>query len=126
MKHNHNHDNEPSDDQSMLQPVHFEFTHSNAASVCIAGSFNDWQPEAKPMHPLGSGRWIKDTNLAPGTYEYCLVVDGKYLPDPSARETVPNPYGGRNSVLTVFNSPEAAHLAAATNSPLKRETLKGG
>jgi ferritin-like metal-binding protein YciE len=39
--------------------------------------------------------------------------------DPLAKETVPNPFGGRNSVLRVASSPEAAHLADAENSPLK-------
>jgi hypothetical protein len=57
--------------------------------------------------------------LAPGTYEYCLVVDGQWMPDPLARETVPNPFGGRNSVLKVATSPEAAHRDDATNLPLK-------
>jgi hypothetical protein len=41
------------------------------------------------------------------------------MPDPLARETVANPFGGRNSVLTVASSPEAAHLANAEHSPLK-------
>ena len=54
-----------------------------------------------------------------GTYEYCLVVDGQWRPDPLAKETVPNPFGGRNSVLKVASSPEAAHLADAANLPLK-------
>ena len=57
--------------------------------------------------------------MPPGTYEYCLVVDGQWMPDPLARETVPNPFGGRNSVLKVASSPEAAHLADAENLPLK-------
>ena len=58
--------------------------------------------------------------LVPGIYEYCLVVDGQWMPDPSATETVPNPFGGRNSVLTVASSPEAAHLADAENLPFKK------
>jgi hypothetical protein len=28
-------------------------------------------------------------------------VDGQWLPDPNAKESVENPFGGRNSVLTV-------------------------
>jgi len=31
----------------------------------------------------------------------CLVVDGEWMPDPLARATVPNPFGGQNSVLNV-------------------------
>ena len=57
--------------------------------------------------------------LAPGTYEYCLVVDGHWMADPLAKDFVPNPFGGRNSVLKVAVSTEAAHLADAENLPLK-------
>jgi hypothetical protein len=41
------------------------------------------------------------------------------MPDPLAAETVPNPFGGRNSVLKVASSPEERHLADAENLPLK-------
>ena len=118
MKHNHNHDNAP-DAGLKLQTVRFEFTHPTATSVCLAGTFNHWQPESKTLHSSGVGNWWKETQLAPGTYEYCLVVDGKYIPDPLAKETVANPFGGRNSVLTVASSPAAARLAAAETLPLK-------
>ena len=116
MKHNHNHDNAQS---PQLMPVRFDYTNPTAKSVCVAGCFNNWQPETKTLHSSGAGNWWKETSLAPGTYEYCLVVDGKWIPDPKARETVANPFGGRNSILTVANSPTAAHLADAENLPLK-------
>lgn len=83
------------------KPIHIEFTHPTAATVKIAGSFNDWRPEATPMISLGEGRWAKELVLPPGTYEYCVVVDGDYQPDPQARQTTPNPFGGVNSVLRV-------------------------
>lgn len=83
------------------RPIHIEFTHPTAATVKIAGSFNDWRPEATPMISLGKGRWAKELVLPPGTYEYCVVVDGDYQPDPQARQTTPNPFGGVNSVLRV-------------------------
>lgn len=118
MKHNKNHDN-LKNTGSPLMPVRFEFTHPTAATVCVAGTFNNWHAEAKTMHSLGGGRWLKETVLPPGTYEYCLVVDGQWIPDPLAKETVANPYGGRNSLLTVAASPEAAHLADAENIPFK-------
>ena len=119
MKHNHNHDNAPSKEAQLnLQLVRFEFTHPTASTVCIAGTFNNWQPQAKPMQTTKKGSWIKETNLAPGTYEYCLVVDGQFIPDPLACETIPNPFGGLNSVLKVHQSPKAAHRVAATLSPL--------
>ena len=118
MKHNHNHDN-LCNVSPPLVPVLFEFTDPTATSVCIAGTFNQWKPEAKTLHSSGEGNWWKKTVLAPGTYEYCLVVDGKWIPDPHAQKSVPNPFGGRNSILTVADSPEDAHLADAENLPLK-------
>ncbi len=102
-----------------LVPVRFEFTHPTATTVCVAGTFNEWQPEAKALNSSGAGDWWEDTVLPPGTYEYCLVVDGQWMPDPLAHETVPNAFGGMNSVLKVAGSPAAAHLADAENLPLK-------
>ena len=118
MKHNHNHDNVRSAGPQLV-PVRFEFTHPTATTVCVAGTFNRWQPEAKTLHPTGGGRRWKETALAPGTYEYCLVVDGQWMPDPQAGETVPNPFGGRNSILKVACSPEASVPAAANKSASK-------
>jgi 1,4-alpha-glucan branching enzyme len=118
MKHNHNQDTVRSTALELV-PVHFEFTHPTATTVCVAGSFNHWQPTAKTLHPGGGGRWFKETSLPPGTYEYCLVVDGQWMPDPLAKGFVNNPFGGRNSILTVATSPEAAHRAEAQTFPLK-------
>ena len=42
-------------------------------AVGIAGTFNDWRPQATPMIRLNDGRWAKELALPPGTYEYCLV-----------------------------------------------------
>ena len=118
MKHNKNKGNVRSAGPPLV-PVRFEFSHPTAKTVSIAGSFNDWHPTAKSMHFSGHGRWLKEAFLPPGNYEYCLVVDGQWMPDPLAQETVTNPFGGRNSVLKVAISPEAAHLTNAEHLPLK-------
>jgi 1,4-alpha-glucan branching enzyme len=123
MKHNQNHDNKQNAGPQLV-PVRFEFQSPTAKTVCLAGSFNHWQPEAKTLHSSGGGNWWKETSLAPGAYEYCLVVDGQWMPDPLAKESVANPFGGRNSVLHVAITPEAAHLAEAEKFPLKNENKK--
>jgi hypothetical protein len=82
-------------------PVHIEFNHATASAISIAGTFNDWRPGVTPMVSLGDGRWCKQLVLKPGAYEYRLVVDGEWLPDPHANETTPNPFGGMNSILKV-------------------------
>jgi 1,4-alpha-glucan branching enzyme len=85
------------------QRVHFEFTSPSAEAVYIAGTFNEWQEKATPMVALGGGRWAKDLMLAPGVYAYRLVVDGRWMADPSAHEAVPNPFGESDSVCKVEN-----------------------
>ncbi len=92
---------EPTATRIRIHRVRFEFIHSTADRVCVAGTFNDWRPEAARMIPLGNGCWQKDLGLPPNTYEYRLVVDGVWMADPLAKETVPNPFGGTNSVLKV-------------------------
>ena len=71
--------------------------------MAIVGSFNEWQPNAIPLFALGQGRWAKDLALPPGDYEYCLVVDGQWTPDPLAAATAPNPFGGVNSIRKLGN-----------------------
>jgi 1,4-alpha-glucan branching enzyme len=83
------------------QVVHFELKDLPAAKVCIAGTFNDWSQEATEMIPLGGGRWVKDLTLPPGTYEYRLMADGRWMTDPACPHTVPNPFGGMNCLLVV-------------------------
>ena len=81
--------------------VVLELVNPAARQVFVAGSFNNWQPEQTPLMAAGNGRWMGNLNVAPGQYEYLFVVDGQWLPDPNAKQTVENPFGGRNSVLTV-------------------------
>ena len=89
------------------QTVHFEFFSPEARHVCIAGTFNDWQPETDRMSLETDGKWVRNLALKPGTYEYRFVVDGKWDADPNADHTVMNPYGERNSLLTVSDSSRA-------------------
>jgi 1,4-alpha-glucan branching enzyme len=81
--------------------VRLEFNDENAKTVCIAGSFNDWNPKTTSMLKDGAGHWIQELALPPGIYEYLYVVDGRWVNDPKAVKSTPNPQGGRNSVLVV-------------------------
>jgi 1,4-alpha-glucan branching enzyme len=81
--------------------VHLEIYAPAAQEVYIAGSFNDWRPSATAMLASGGGRWARDLALSPGRYEYLFLVDGTWVPDPSAKEYAPNPFGGVNSLLQV-------------------------
>jgi hypothetical protein len=84
-----------------VQSVPIEFRHATAKAVSIAGTFNDWKPEASPMVPLGNGRWHKDLVLTPGVYEYRLVVNGDWLIDPWESAAALNSCGALYSVLEV-------------------------
>lgn len=81
--------------------VCFKLIDPQASAVFIAGSFNDWSPTTTPMISLGDGMWIKELVLPLGRYEYRLIVDGRWIDDPTAKETVLNPHGGLNAVLIV-------------------------
>ena len=83
MKHNKNHDNARSTGPQLM-PVRFEFTHPTAISVCVAGSFNHWKPEAKTLHPAGNGRWLKETVLPRATNS--CVNEAKSTREASAAE----------------------------------------
>ena len=72
-----------------------------AKSVCVAGSFNGWNPARTPLTRVNDGTWVGDLTGISGRHEYLFVVDGQWLPDPNAKESVQNPFGGRNSVLVI-------------------------
>lgn len=86
---------------SAIQCARLESTNSKAQEVFVAGSFNDWQLRATPLQAGGDGKWSVELSLAPGRYEYRFIADGEWAEDPAAQESVPNPFGGRNSVLVV-------------------------
>lgn len=83
--------------------VALELVKPEAKTVYVAGSFNGWKPETTPLTLAGNGRWIGNLKVNPGKHEYLFVVDGQWLPDPNAKESVQNPFGGLNSILTVSN-----------------------
>ncbi len=85
--------------KAVAQRVHFELAAPHAQSVCIAGSFNDWHPQATPMIAINDGRWAKDLMLPPGEHQYRFIVDGEWISDPHAAETVPNAFGTTNTLL---------------------------
>ncbi|MDD5458894.1 MAG: AAA family ATPase [Phycisphaerae bacterium] len=82
--------------------VMFVTLYPRAASVQIAGDFNNWQPQNSTMERVGkSGIWQTKVKMNPGRYRYRLVVDGQWQQDPYNEKIELNPYGGFNSVLEV-------------------------
>jgi hypothetical protein len=81
--------------------VSFALLEPNAKRVALCGDFNGWSPSATPMKRDKDGHWAKTVSLAPGRYQYKFVVDGQWMPDPQAHESVWNYHGTLNSVLEV-------------------------
>jgi cyclomaltodextrinase / maltogenic alpha-amylase / neopullulanase len=94
------------------------FTHEapGAASVFLAGEFNNWSDSANPMANK-DGVWTLTMDLADGSYQYKFVVDGTWTADPANPETAEDGFGGNNSLITVGGAATAAGTAAvaATN-----------
>lgn len=86
---------------AQAQRVRFEFHGVKAQQVFLAGTFNNWQPDATLMEPVGDDQWIKELMLPPGRYEYRFVANGEWFWDPDAAEQVPDGHGGLNSVIEV-------------------------
>ncbi len=92
----------PSRTPEPLRTVMFSTMNSTAREIQIIGSFNDWdKSQAIPLRPAKDGLWEVELKLRPGTYEYLVLIDGIPQPDPVNPQTVPNTFGGENSVLTV-------------------------
>jgi 1,4-alpha-glucan branching enzyme len=81
--------------------VRFEYYAPEASSVSLAGSFNQWNPNAAPLKKDAGGNWKTELSLAPGRYEYLFYADGNWTCDPRCKECVPNPFGSWNCTVTV-------------------------
>src|ERR1039458_5016151 len=83
------------------KPVEFILHMPQARSVAVAGTFNDWDVSRLSMSPGPGGAWKVTVWLPAGRYEYRFVVDGQWMSDPGARESVQNTFGSTNSVLVI-------------------------
>lgn len=77
--------------------IFFLRNHQRASSVMLAGSFNDWNPEALAMKKTDSG-WIARLRLSPGKYWYKFIVDGRWMTDTDNRIQENDGQGNINSV----------------------------
>jgi len=83
--------------------VTFTLRAPDADQVFIAGDFNGWHPTRDSMSKDSTGTWTVTIPLKPGRYEYKYVIDGGELwkHDITNPLWVPDPYGGRNSLVVV-------------------------
>lgn len=89
-------------EQIRRKRVTFRFKAEKGADVRVAGSFNNWDPEARLLSPAkGNGEYAITILLPAGRHEYKFIVDGQWLGDPVCAETVPDGHGTMNSVVVV-------------------------
>jgi 1,4-alpha-glucan branching enzyme len=81
--------------------VTFKLENPEAREVFLAGSFNAWDPSARPLKKDAKGIWKTTMMLSKGTYEYRFIVDGQWVDDPDAQEKRLNELGTHNSVVTL-------------------------
>lgn len=85
------------------ETIIFAFCHATAQQISVVGSFNDWQPDANPMHRVADGAWqLNDILPAKGSYRYKFLIDQKtWMHDPENLEMIEDGYGGWSSVLNI-------------------------
>lgn len=82
--------------------VVFRIHAPDAANVAVVGSFNAWNGSSTPLTKTADGWWEARVSLAPGTYEYAYIIDGKYTTPPETIATVEDGFGERNGILEVL------------------------
>ncbi|MBN1899573.1 MAG: glycogen-binding domain-containing protein [Spirochaetes bacterium] len=82
--------------------VLFTYKDANAEKVALTGDFNNWDAGKQMMTKNEHGVWYMVIPLKKGKIEYKFVVNGaNWIKDPDNKLSVPDPYGGENSVFTV-------------------------
>lgn len=85
---------------STLKKVPLKVKADGAREVVLTGDFTQWAKDKVRLTPTPGGEWITVLELAPGKYQYRLIVDGEWR-DHSDAPKVGNPFGTQNCILTV-------------------------
>ncbi|UPT75453.1 MAG: glycogen-binding domain-containing protein [Elusimicrobiota bacterium] len=96
----------PTADKSKTQLVEFTCHAPEAQAVFVAGTFNEWRPEAAPLKRQADGNWRTALPLPPGRHEFKYVVDGQWCCEPGCEDAyrgcpkcVANEFGTMNRFL---------------------------
>lgn len=86
----------------VLKSVTFTVHAEAGQDVRLAGSFTDWETQAKKMaFKKQNGVYTATVKLAPGEYQYKFIIGDKWATDDQNTEFVPNDKGTFNSKLVV-------------------------
>ncbi|HXF96923.1 MAG TPA: isoamylase early set domain-containing protein [Gemmatimonadales bacterium] len=82
--------------------VRFVLYAPEARQVGVAGTFNEWDPEATPLvRSAEAGVWTATVALPVGQHQYAFVIDGeRWVADPAAPR-VDDGFGRANSLIAV-------------------------
>ncbi len=81
--------------------VEVSFYSPEAMNVYVAGEFNGWNTRSLAMKKDKDGVWRLKINLLPGRYEYKFFADNTWIESLPGIETIPNPFGTQNFVISV-------------------------
>lgn len=87
--------------QKPIRAVNFICNAPQAKKVTIVGDFNNWNPEATPMHQGPDRSWLLRLDLKHGHHRYAFLVDGVLTLDPHAQGITRNDKGERVSLVPV-------------------------
>ena len=80
----------------------FTFKDSPGKKVFVAGTFNDWSPNAAPMADCDqTGVYTATLRIPRGSHGYKFVVDDVWMADPDNPDCAINEYGSLNSLVLV-------------------------
>jgi len=82
--------------------VRFVLMRSEARSVALAGSFNQWSASSHPLVREAKGAlWSIVVRLSPGQHAFMFVVDGVWVSPPLAEDYVDDGFGAKNGIVVV-------------------------
>lgn len=103
--------------------------NTTARRVMLAGSFNNWDPDAMPMKKTGDG-WTTNIKLGPGKYWYKFIIDGDWTTDRDNALHENDGLGNTNSVyfkpnyvfrVNAFTKAKKVYLAGSFNGWRNKE-----
>ncbi len=87
--------------KKMIKPVNFICVAPDAKHVHVVGDFNDWDPQAHPMHRQPDGGWVLQIPLPHGHHHYLFSIDGKPTLDARAQGVARNEKNEKVSLVSV-------------------------
>jgi len=87
--------------REIQENTEFSFCSPGAMNVYVAGEFNGWDTKSLPMKKDKDGIWRAKVKLLSRRYEYKLFADNVWVEDLPNSETVFNPFGTKNFIISV-------------------------